>query len=263
MNERQTSSSQGSNRGSNPSANPSPNPSLTVAVADDESIARKRVVRLLEAIPGVRVVGAHASAQPLLQQVASESVDVVVLDIQMPGLTGIEAHGLMGSDAPYVIFATAHPQHAVQAFELGAVDYVLKPIEAARLAKAIERARTHRGASASGPPAPIDRIPIVTRNGVVLVEPGRISHAVFDGSLVTLCTVEGERLLSDVTLQDLHDRLVGPHFSRVHRRALLNLHEVSLLRPTDSGGYVAVTKTGDEVPVSRQSARNLRKMLGL
>lgn len=238
---------------------------LKVALADDESIARKRLMRLLEALPALEVVGVHASAENLLRQVSDEPVDVVVLDIQMPGLTGIEAHALLGERGPYVIFATAHPQHAVEAFDLGAVDYVLKPIEAARLSKAIERARAHsgRGMPSSAAPDRLDRLPIVTRQGVVLLDPLQVSHAVFDGSLVTVHCIDGTRHLSDVSLQDLQDRLTDPRFDRVHRRALLNLHEVEMLRPTDSGGYVAHTKTGEQVPVSRQSARRLRKMLGL
>ena len=100
----------------------------------------------------------------------------------MPWLSGLEAHALLGTDAPYVIFATAHPQHAVEAFELGAVDYVLKPIEASRLGKAIERARAHvlRGSQASEPsaPDPYARVPVVTRDGIVLLDPPSISHAV-------------------------------------------------------------------------------------
>lgn len=238
---------------------------LRIAFADDELIARKRLGRLLEALPGVEVVGAHEGAAPLLEQLELEAVDVAILDVQMPGLTGIEAHALMGEDGPYVIFATAHPQHAVEAFELGAVDYVLKPIEAARLAKAVDRARKHLApatAPASSSTA-ADRVPVVTRAGIVLLAPATISHAVFDGSLVTIHTTDGRTHLADGTLADLQARLPDAVFDRVHRRVLLNLEEVDVLRPTASGGFVACTRTGEEVPISRQSARRLRKNLGL
>ncbi len=240
---------------------------LRIALADDESTARRRMTRLLEGIPGVEVVGAHEDARGILDQLQDEAIDVLVLDVQMPGLSGIEAHALLGADAPYVIFATAHPQHAIEAFELGAVDYVLKPIEASRLGKAIERARAHvlAGSRASEPsPAdPYARVPVVTRDGIVLLDPPSISHAVFDGALVTVHTTQGESHLTDATLADLHARLPDGGFDRVHRRVLLNLHEVSMLRPTPSGGFVAITRAGAEVPISRQSARRMRKALGL
>lgn len=252
---------------------------LRVAFADDELIARKRMQRLLEGTPGVELVGVHESANSLLEQLEEDVIDVLVLDIQMPGLSGIEAHALLGADAPYVIFATAHPQHAVEAFELGAVDYVLKPIEAARLAKAIERARTHcqaQQAQAAKPPVSIadsgvgeagpataGRLPVVTRAGIVLLDPLAVSHAIFDGSLVTIHTTDGREHLTDSTLQELQARLADPRFDRVHRRVLLNLHQVEVLQPTPSGGFVARTTGGNEVPISRQSARRIRKALGL
>ena len=241
--------------------------SLRIALADDELVARKRLTRLLEATPGVEVAGIHASAAELLAQVAQDAIDVVVLDVQMPGMTGIEAHALLGEDGPYVIFATAHPQHAVEAFELGAVDYVLKPIEAARLSKAVDRARRHWDSRAQALPEPTPasagRLPVVTRQGIVLLDPLAVSHAIFDGTLVTVVTVNGDRHLADVTLQDLHDRLDDSRFDRVHRRVLVNLHEVTILKPTGTGGFQAKMRSGDEVPISRQSARRLRKALGL
>ena len=256
-----------------------PVPPLRVLAADDELVARKRLSRLLSAMPGVELVDCHADAEAVLQALRVGSVDVLVLDIQMPGLTGLELHALLPQPAPYVIFATAHPEHAVQAFELGAVDYVLKPIEAGRLGKAIERARavvrTRGQASTAGagtaaagtadgePEEVLARLPVSTREGVVLLDPAALSHAVFDGVLVTLVTRDGRRHLTDASLQAIAARLPADRFVRAHRRALLNLHEVALLRPTESGGYLAITHAGEEVPVSRQTARRLRRALGL
>lgn len=240
---------------------------LRVALADDESTARRRLSRLLGAMPGIEVVGCHEDAQGVLDQLQDEAIDLLVLDVQMPGLSGLEAHALLGADAPYVIFATAHRQHAIEAFELGAVDYVLKPIEASRLGKAVERARAHVHRNAEPPSSeaadPYARVPVVTRDGIVLLDPPSISHAIFDGTLVTVHTTEGGQHLTDATLADLHARLPDAAFDRVHRRVLLNLNEVSVLRPTSSGGFVAVTRGGAEVPISRQSARRMRKALGL
>lgn len=240
---------------------------LRVILADDELLARKRLVRLLEAMPEVEVVGVHADAAGLLAQLAEDAVDIAVLDVQMPGLTGVEAHARMPEGGPFVIFATAHPEHAVAAFELGAVDYVLKPIDAVRLAKAVDRARAHvlRRRDELGPRTgdPLARLPIVTHAGVVLVDFDDISHAEFDGVLVTIHRRGGEPLLTELTLQDLAQRLPEPRFDRVHRRALVNLGEVTMLLPQDTGGFVAVMRGGAQVVVSRQSARRLRRWLGL
>lgn len=253
---------------SEPPVSDSLDPVLRVLAADDELVARKRLTRLLSAMPGVELVECHGEAEEVLRTVRSETIDVLVLDIQMPGLTGLELHALLPEPAPYVIFATAYPEHAVEAFELGAVDYVLKPIEAGRLGKAIERARAVVGPRRDEEPLPettpaIPRLPVTTREGVVLLDPASLSHAVFDGSLVTLTTRDGQRHLTDASLQDLSARLPNDRFVRAHRRALLNMYEVQLLRPVDSGGYMAVTRVGEEVPVSRQTARRLRRALGL
>jgi two-component system LytT family response regulator len=250
---------------------------LQVLVVDDEATARRRLMRLLEAVPGVRLAGECAEADEALERVRAGGVDVVLLDIQMPGLSGLDVLGLLPEDGPVVIFCTAHAQHAVAAFDVGAVDYLLKPVEPARLRKALERAREaeqrqrfrteaarHRrgGAGAGAPEGLPPRLPLPTRQGIVLLAPAEISHAQLDGALVTVHTTRGA-FLCDLPLQELVDRL-GPHgFVRVHRRALLNLARVVRLEPADTGGFVARTDDGQAVEVSRQAARELRRSLGL
>ncbi len=236
---------------------------LRVLAADDELVARRRISRLLEAMPGVELLGVHEDADGVLAQLREDAVDVLVLDIQMPGLTGLELSAMLGDDAPVVVFATAHPQHAVEAFDLGAADYVLKPIDAARLGKAIERARDKRRPAPASATDHVDRIAVPTRDGIVLVDPADVSHAIFDGSLVTLSTRDGTSHLTETTLADLALRLPEARFERVHRRALLDLQQVAVLVPTPAGGYQAQTKSGAQVPVSRQAARKLRRWLGL
>ena len=236
---------------------------LRVLAADDELVARRRITRLLEAMPGVELVGVHEDADGVLAQLQEDAIDVLVLDVQMPGLSGLELSAMLGDDAPVVVFATAHPQHAVEAFDIGAADYVLKPIDAARLGKAIERARDKRRPTPASATEHVDRIAVPTREGIVLVDPTDVSHAVFDGSLVTLSTRDGTSHLTETTLADLAVRLPAASFERVHRRALLNLQEVAVLVPTPAGGYHAQTKSGARVPVSRQAARKLRRWLGI
>ena len=188
---------------------------LRVVIADDELLARKRLHRLCAALPGVEVVGELAGGEEVLERVRAGGVDVVLLDIQMPGLSGIDALQLWPDSGPHVIFCTAHPDHAVAAFDAGAVDYLLKPVEPARLAKALDRARlreAHRrflaevarrheapadaspqSTSSAAPGAPkIARLALPTRQGVVLLDPAIVTHAVLDGELVTVHTTQGD-----------------------------------------------------------------------
>ena len=246
---------------------------LRILIADDEMLARKRLAWLLSAMPDVEVCGEAADGEAVLAAARAGGVDVVLLDIHMPGLTGLDALSLLPEDGPSVILCTAHAEHAVDAFEYGAVDYVLKPVEAGRLQKALERVRARLGPKAAQPgqepakgPAAgakgLARLPIPTRQGIVLVDPDTISHASLEGELVTVFTTQGD-FLTDFTLQELVDKLPVEGFHRVHRRALLNLAQVARLEPLETGGYIARTTRGHSVEVSRQSARELRRMLGL
>jgi two-component system LytT family response regulator len=246
---------------------------LRVLIADDEAIARKRLARLLAAMPDVTVVGECADAHQVLDRVRVGGVDVVLLDIQMPELSGIEALQLFPADGPVVIFCTAHTAHAVAAFDVGAIDYLLKPIEAARLRKALERARDRdarrrygeelaRFRTGGAQERPLDRLALPTRQGIVLLDPLSVSHAELDGELVTVHTADAQ-YLSALSLQELESRLPGERFARVHRRALVNLEHVVRLEPNEVGGYTARTRNGRAVEISRQAARDLRKRLGL
>lgn len=246
---------------------------LRVLVADDEAIARKRLVRLLAAMPDVTVAGECADAHEVLERVRGGGIDAVLLDIQMPELSGTEALQLFPSDGPVVIFCTAHTAHAVTAFDLGAIDYLLKPIDAARLRKALDRARDRdarrrqgeelaRFKNRSEQERPLDRLALPTRQGIVLLDPLEVSHAELDGELVTVHTADAQ-YLSALSLQELETRLPGDRFARVHRRALVNLEHVVRLEPNEVGGYTARTRNGRAVEISRQAARDLRKRLGL
>jgi len=245
---------------------------LQILIADDELIARRRLSRLLLALPDVAIRGECATGDEVLARVREGGVDVVLLDVQMPGLTGVEAAQLWPSGGPAVIFCTAHPDHAVTAFETGAIDYLLKPVEPARLSLALDRARERCLARRppEPPPAPalepaparLARLALPTRQGIVLVDPSQISHALLEGELVTVFTSQGD-YLCDHSLQELEERLPAGRFERVHRRALLNLEHVVRLEPQGTGGYIARTDRGHAVDVSRQAARELRRKLGL
>jgi two-component system, LytTR family, response regulator len=241
---------------------------LRVLVCDDELMARKRVLRLLGELEGIETTIECESGEAVLAKLREEDVDVAIMDINMPGMSGIDTVLAMPEERPYVIFLTAHPEHAVQAFDIGAVDYVMKPVDDARLAKALARARqildgTQEGSATAK--SRLNKLAIATHDGAALVSPEEVTHATFDGTLVTVHTA-ARSILTDDTLQDLETKLLagkdGP-FERVHRRAIVNLDHVDRLESVDSGGYVACLSTGKRVDVSRQSARKLRRRLGL
>jgi len=230
---------------------------MRVLIADDEATARRRLSRLAGALPDVEVVGECASGDEVLERLRTEQVDVLLLDIQMPGLTGLDTSAVLPDDGPAVVFVTAHPEHALDAFGVGARDYLLKPVDPERLRRTMDRVR--RQLSNDGPSG---RVAIPTRKGVRLLDPERITHATYDGTAVIVHT-DTERVFTDGTLIDLERRLDSEQFMRVHRRAIVNLDQVDLLESLDTGGYLARLKHGARVEVSRQAARTLRRRFGL
>ncbi len=243
---------------------------LKVLIADDEEMARRRLRRLLSELRDVEVVAECSTGAAALSMLESVDVDVAVLDVQMPGLSGLDVSQAAAELGVEVIFATAHPEHAITAYAQGVLDYVLKPVAAERLTVAIERARSRvqRSPVRNEVDVPvaakgaIDRLAITVNGEVRLLVPSEVAFATLDGALVRL-RVGDEVVWTELSLQELEVRLVSKGFLRVHRRALLNLAHVDRLRPLPTGGYVALTRTGDEVPVSRQEARRLRQRLGL
>lgn len=226
---------------------------MKIVIAADELLGRQRLERLVGALEGVNVCASVASGREALDAVREHRPDVLLLDVQMPDLTGLEVASLL-DDEVRVVFVTAHAEHAVQAFALAAVDYLLKPVDPARLKLALERAR---GAGAK----PSARLAVKTQKGVVLVDPTEVTHAQLDGELVVIATAE-RSWITDWTLAALEARLPD-RFMRVSRQAIINLDKVAVLEPTESGGYLARLVGGAVVQVSRQSARELRRALGI
>jgi len=230
---------------------------LRVLVADDELMARKRLHRLLTAMPDVEWLGECEDGEQVLVRVEDGDVDVLLLDIHMPHLSGVDALGLLGPDGPLVVFTTAHAQYAIDAFNGGAIDYLLKPIDAGRLAKALERSRERLRPI----PTPAGRLPIPTRGGVDLIPFDSITHAVIEGESVVLHTTRGQ-LFTDARLADLERRLPD-RFERIHRKVLVDRDRIQRLEAAEDGGYVACLDDGSKLEVSRAAARRLRKLWGL
>jgi DNA-binding LytR/AlgR family response regulator len=243
-------------------------------IVDDEAPARAELRYLLEEFNQVQVVGEATNGEEALVLLGSLSYDVVLLDIRMPGGTGLEVAAALRElpHPPKVIFTTAYPDHAVEAFDLEAVDYLVKPFDADRLARALDRALS--GAADSPPPPrprppeppgaePLVRIPVQLDGRTVLVDRTAIVYASAARGYSYLKLAD-ERLLVSFSLNELERRL-GGHFFRTHRSYLVNLDHVRELVPDFKGALVLVMgdRQRSRVEVSRRQARELRRRLGM
>ncbi len=266
-----------------PTSSPKPQaagPALTAVVADDEQLARDELCFLLGEVDGIEVVGQAAHGEEALEQIARLEPDVAFLDVQMPGLTGFEvARRLLelGTDLG-VIFVTAYDRRAIEAFEVNAVDYLLKPVDAARLAQAVARARKRRGDQQplagqldqlvrlmAGQKGRRDQIAVKTNDRFVLVQADDIIHASLVEDSITIVTGQVSGTSNDRTLDELQARLDPDVFWRVHRSHLVNINKVKEIVPWFSRNYILrmTDAKGTEIPVSRSQTRRLRDYLKL
>ncbi len=231
---------------------------LRVLVVDDERPALDELTFLLEADPRIGEVVACQSATDGLRTLREREVDCVFLDIQMPGLTGLELAEVLSrfKQPPPIVFVTAHEQHAVDAFDLRAVDYVLKPVRPERLAEAVRRVLADTAA-----PAPAtDTQVAVERGGVTrFVDRRDITHVEAQGDYARLHTTAGDNYLVRVPLTTLADDWADAGFHRIHRSLLVALAHVTEVR-SDSG-RTSVMVGEIELPVSRRHTRGLRDVL--
>jgi DNA-binding LytR/AlgR family response regulator len=228
---------------------------VKVLVVDDEKLARDRLVRMLERVPDVVCVGQAANGAEALERIAALRPDLVLLDVEMPGVDGLEVAEAPG--APPIIFTTAHVRFATAAFDLDAVDYLTKPVRQDRLERAIDRAR--RRASAGS--RPVDRLAVHGAGGVRFVDLSRV-NAFRALDKYTEFTLDGESLLVRESLDALAARLGDAAFVRVHRAALVRREAIVGLT-TEGGAVLVRLADGSKVLVSRRQAPSLRRLLGL
>jgi len=260
---------------------------LRALVVDDEAPARDDLVWLLEREPAIGSVGVAGDATEALRVLQHEDIDVVFLDIRMPGLHGLDLARVLGRFAapPDVVFVTAHEDHAVEAFELRACDYLLKPVRAERLHEALTRVRPRPEAEAApphGPPGPDERlrpagpagpddddaVDAVDPYAVLTVELGGrtrfvarddVRYAAASGDYARLHTADDAHLVR-VPLSVLEARWAAAGFFRIHRGFLVSLRAVTELRSITGRGTVVVVDD-QELPVSRRLARGLKEAL--
>ncbi|WP_166353726.1 LytR/AlgR family response regulator transcription factor [Phytoactinopolyspora limicola] len=244
-------------------------------IVDDEAPARAELRYLLTQFDHVQVVGEATNAEEALTLLRSISYDVVLLDIRLPGGTGLEvAETLRAAPSPpKVIFTTAYPDYAVEAFDLEAADYLVKPFDAERLGRALDRALSagpddEALPAAPTPPEPrtsdpLGRIPVQQGDRTVLVDEATIIYATAARgySYLQLAT---DRVLVSFSLNELERRL-GRYFFRAHRSHLVNLDHVRELIPDFKGALVLVMDDHrrSRVEVSRRKTRELRRLLGM
>ena len=247
---------------------------LKVFIADDERPAREFLKRMLERTDDVEVVGEAADGESAVEGIRTLQPDLALLDLQMPGATGLEAvRALTPEETPLIAFVTAYDQFAVDAFELNAVDYLLKPVEAGRLSETIERARGRMGkpewrereagriAAASSEiesrGEPLERIPVRDRDEILLIPVAEVAAIVADGELLMIYT-EGGRHTINYRLKDIETRLDPKRWVRASRSALINLDHLAGAAPMPGGTYLLRMKNGVEIPASRTRSKELR-----
>ena len=241
---------------------------VTALVVDDEPIARAGLKGMLSAFDWIEVIGEAADGQAAVRAIETLKPELVFLDVQMPGLLGTDV--LRHIDhRPFVIFTTAYSQHAVTAFELGAVDYLMKPFGPARLAAAMERVRGTIGepspigaierlsGALSG--GPITRLFVRVGNAIVPIPVDRVSRLEADGDYV-IAHVGGNRHLLHLSLSSLVARLDPRRFAQVHRAHVVNLDHVRAFKRDARGNLEAELNDGTRVPVSRARAQELRSL---
>jgi two-component system LytT family response regulator len=245
---------------------------MRTLIVDDEAPARERLKRYLVTLEGVEVIGEAKDGVQAVEMIEAQSPELVLLDIQMPGLDGFGVVEAL-EDPPAIVFVTAYDQYAIRAFEVHALDYLLKPFSRERLAKAIHRAQEAlaEGQDLSAQLRPLlESLAAEGRHLSRLAVRDRECILVLDADRVDWIGIENEQVMVHVgeqaypirrTLTELEARLDPKCFFRAHRSAIVNLDRVQEIIPWFKGGHILRLTTGAEVDLSRAQARTLRKIL--
>jgi len=248
---------------------------MKALIVDDEPIARRVLREELDLLPDVQIVGEAGDGREALQKIAKLQPDMVFLDLQMPVMSGFEVvRNLNGPHVPVIVIVTAFDQHAIEAFEAGAVDYLLKPVGDARLQKAVERARNLCGrpveiaaqvdkiaAAAQTSNAPRSR-KVVGRSGeeYFLLDADEVLAFQAERELVWIVTSK-HRLLATQSLRTIEERLGEPQFQRVHRNAIVNVNHVRKMSALSSQRWLITLSNSLQLVVSKRQAHSIRKIL--
>ena len=253
---------------------------LRIVIADDERPARSFLKAILLSFEDVKIVGEAETGAEAVEVIRQTKPDLALLDLQMPDGTGLEVVKLLRkSQMPLVAFVTAYDRFAVQAFEVNAVDYLLKPIEKARLRETLNRAqeRLEQGDSReentlnlksavaayeeNTGKSLLERIPVRLRDEITLVPVSEVISIVADGELLHITDLQNKKYTINYRLKDLEARLDTNKFVRLSRAALVNLEMISRISPMPGGTYSVTLKNGQEITSSRLQSKILRERL--
>lgn len=237
---------------------------ISVLIVDDEPLAREELRRLLDTAPDIAVAGECANAIEAIGTINRQTPDVVFLDIQMPRVSGLEMLSMLDPERmPRIVFLTAHDEYAVQAFEEHAFDYLLKPVDPARLEKTLQRLRRDRAPQdvvALREAAPLRQIPCSGVNRIVLLKLDEVECVVSKASGIFVLAGDGQERFTELTLHTLQERT--PLF-RCHRQYLVNADRIKEIRLIDNGLAEILTLGGQTIPVSRRFLGPLKERLGI
>jgi two-component system LytT family response regulator len=238
-------------------------------IVDDEELARHIVREMLGAHPEIEVVAECANGIEAVKAVAEHEPNLIFLDVQMPKLTGFDVLELIGTDVP-VIFVTAFDQFAMRAFEVHAVDYLLKPIGKERFEAALERAKSRFGekmpraeelaATARPPQQYLERIVVKDGTRVTLIPVGKLDYAEAQDDYVALAS-QGKKHLKQQTITGLETCLDPASFVRIHRSYIVNLERVTRIEPYGKDSRLAILADGARLPVSKAGYARLKTLL--
>ncbi len=242
---------------------------ITAMIVDDEDLARLVLRELIQSHPDIEVVAECANGFEAVKAVAEHKPDLIFLDVQMPKLSGFDVLELIGTETA-VIFVTAYDQYAMRAFEVHAVDYLLKPIGRERFEAAFERAKSRLGeklpsapelAAAARPPKQfLDRIVVRDGTRVTLIPVGKLDYAEAQDDYVALAT-EGKKHLKQQTIASLETCLDPDRFVRVHRSYIVNFERVVRIEPYGKDSRLAILADNTRLPVSKSGYARLKSLL--
>jgi two-component system LytT family response regulator len=248
---------------------------MKALIVDDEPIARRVLREELELFPEVVVVGEAGDGKEALQKIAKLRPDVVFLDLQMPVMSGFEVvRKLIEPPLPVIVIVTAFDQHAIEAFEAGAIDYLLKPVSEARLRTAVERARNLQGkpgeialrldkiASAADSSNALRSRKVVGRSGeeYFFLDADDVLAFQAERELVWIITSK-QRLLATQSPRVIEERLAGPEFQRVHRNAIVNVNHIRKMSALSSQRWLITLSNSLQLVVSKRQAHSIRSIL--
>jgi len=231
---------------------------IRVLVVDDEPLARRNVTVLLRGDPDIGAVDECASGVEAIDAMRRSKPDLVFLDVQMPECDGFDVLELMGADLPHaIVFVTAHDEYSLRAFEAGALDYLLKPFDDARFARALGRAKDKLAHYAPLPRPPVRRLAVRTPGQLLFVDVADIDW-IEAASYYACLHVGRETHVIRRTLSDLERDLGEDRFIRIHRSIIVNLERIQGLELQSTGDYEVVLKSGERLRLSRRFRKRLQ-----